>query len=271
MGGWDGNGNVTLTYDWTDDAANGIDIEAARMDTQFEDVRGAIEECININGENNVSAGTNRNDVANVAQVQDSTNTWGGTSSGTNAIAFTVSPAITAYVAGQRFLFIAGGDNTGNVTININAVGATAAKRPDGSDIPAAGIKTGEIYQAIYDGTDFAVSALAVRAKPSVVAVTGTSKTLALADGETIQECTNASTQTITIDTNANVAFAVGTAIKVTKYGAGDVNIIGASTVTINGNTESGSSESQETITGQYSSAIATKMDTDNWIVEGAI
>ncbi len=55
MAGWDGNGNVTLTYDWSDDRDAGININADRMDTQFEDVRGAIENTITKDGQNSAT------------------------------------------------------------------------------------------------------------------------------------------------------------------------------------------------------------------------
>lgn len=155
MAGWDGNGNVVLTHNWTEDAANSIDIEASRMDTQFEDLRNAIEQCVNLNGENSVPDGTIRTGLVNLGQVQDSVLKWGGTSSGTNAIAFTVSPAITAYRAGQRFMFIAGGTCTGAATVNINGVGATSLKTVAGAATVSNDVKTNVLYEIIYDGTNF--------------------------------------------------------------------------------------------------------------------
>src|ERR1051325_2307377 len=46
------------------------------------------------------------------------------TSSGTNTITLTYSVAPAAYVQGQRFVFIAGGTNTGATTLNVNSLGA---------------------------------------------------------------------------------------------------------------------------------------------------
>jgi hypothetical protein len=88
--------------------------------------------------------------------VQDSSSIYGGTSTGTDAIAITLSPAITAYVAGQRFHFLAGGTNTGAATLNANAVGAkNLRKGPAGSVALAAGdITAGGMYDVEYDGTN---------------------------------------------------------------------------------------------------------------------
>jgi hypothetical protein len=63
--------------------------------------------------------------------------------SGTDTIAGTATPAIAAYAAGQRFVFVAAGTNTGAVTLNVNGVGAVGVKKGSasaalaGGDIPA--------------------------------------------------------------------------------------------------------------------------------------
>jgi hypothetical protein len=55
------------------------------------------------------------------------------------------------------FYFVATGDNTGAVTLNIDALGAKAVTR-DGSVALAAGdIKSGEVVVVVYDGTRFQV------------------------------------------------------------------------------------------------------------------
>jgi hypothetical protein len=66
-----------------------------------------------------------------------------------------MSPTLTAYAAGQLFYFVAGGANTGAVTLNVDGLGAKAITR-DGSTALAAGdINSGEIVVVIYDGTRF--------------------------------------------------------------------------------------------------------------------
>lgn len=63
--------------------------------------------------------------------------------SGADTIAGTATPAIAAYAAGQRFVFVAAGANTGAVTLNVNGVGAVGVKKGSasaalaGGDIPA--------------------------------------------------------------------------------------------------------------------------------------
>jgi hypothetical protein len=67
------------------------------------------------------------------------------------------APVVAAYAAGQMFYFVATGDNTGAVTLNIDSLGAKAVTR-DGSVALAAGdIKSGEVVVVVYDGTRFQV------------------------------------------------------------------------------------------------------------------
>ena len=72
----------------------------------------------------------------------------------------------------------------------------------------------------------------------------GTSYTLALTDAETLVRFTNASTATVTIPTNASVAFPVGTVINLFPEGAGGIILAAAGGVTIDNNTTA--SQNQE-------------------------
>lgn len=88
--------------------------------------------------------------------------------------------------------------------------------------------------------------------------------TLTLLDaGKTIR--VNAATdKTITIPTNASVAFTVGQKIEIIRVGAGEVTIAGASVaVAIN------SKNSNKRIASQYSAAVLVKDDTNAWILIG--
>jgi hypothetical protein len=105
-----------------------------------------------------------------------------------------------------------------------------------------------------------------ITGRRKLVTVTGTTKTLALADEGTKQECNNASAQTITLPTNASVAFDVGTEIEFIQKGAGVVTIEGDTGVTVNG-TSGGSVD----INNQYQGAVAYKTATDEWIISGDI
>ena len=68
-----------------------------------------------------LAAGTAATDSANLGQVQ-STAAKLITVTGTDTITGSMSPALTAYAAGQLFYFVAAGANTGAVTINIDGL-----------------------------------------------------------------------------------------------------------------------------------------------------
>ncbi|CAB4166714.1 Coiled stalk of trimeric autotransporter adhesin [uncultured Caudovirales phage] len=169
-GGTYRKGNYS-TNGWTGDASLGIGIEAGRHDTQDDDFQGGINQCLNKDGSNaatgnlnigsnrltNVSAGTARTDAINLSQVQDNSLLWGGTSGGTaNAQTLTLAPIITAYVAGQRYSFIAGFTNTAAATLNINGVGTKSIfNAATGAAIGAGEIVATRAYEVLYDGTQF--------------------------------------------------------------------------------------------------------------------
>lgn len=104
----------------------------------------------------------------------------------------------------------------------------------------------------------------AQQAHAPVIAVSGTTKTLALTDRDSLQNCSNASTQTITIPLNSAVAFPTGTAISFVQAGAGIVTITATSGVTLRG--VDGGSLSTSTV---WDSFTIIKTGTDAWIAIG--
>ena len=178
-GGTYKKGNFT-TNGWTGDASLGIGIEAGRHDTQDDDFATGINQCLNKDGSNvatgnlnlntnkltNIGAGTARTDAAQVGQVQDGDFIWLGTTAGTAAAqTASATPAITAYKTGQVFRFISN-FYTGSeaaVTLNVNGIGAKTCVGL-GSNTPLNGflyLQKGLIYEATYNGTNFAISNVA--------------------------------------------------------------------------------------------------------------
>lgn len=97
-----------------------------------------------------VGDGVVRTDYASLGQVQDSGSTWGGTAGGTgNTATLTLSPAVTAYAPGMRVCFIVGNTNSGNVTLNINSVGAQPLRRFDGSEIGSGILRAGALVHVV--------------------------------------------------------------------------------------------------------------------------
>lgn len=103
-----------------------------------------------------LAAATARTDAASLATIQDGTGTYVGTVGGTaDVITLTASPAITAYVAGQTFRFIASGANTTTVTVAINGLAAKAITKNGTTALVANDMLSGMMVQMTYDGTRF--------------------------------------------------------------------------------------------------------------------
>jgi len=104
----------------------------------------------------------------------------------------------------------------------------------------------------------------------TVNAQTGTTYTLALADLASIVTMNNAAANTLTIPSNAAVAFPIGTMLTVTQLGAGITTIAGDTGVTLTGNGGSVSAGSTA-IQTQYNGVVLIKIATDQWLISGDI
>ena len=93
-------------------------------------------------------------------------------------------------------------------------------------------------------------------------AQTGTTYTLVLTDVAKVVSLTNGSAITLTIPTNASVAFPTGTQILLYQGGAGQVTVGGAG-VTLR------SQGTKLKLSGQYAVAGLLKVGTDEWVLFG--
>lgn len=166
------DGTRTGATTWTQAAAAPVNILATDHDTHDQDVADGVNACFKKDGGNtatadlpmggfkltNVGVAAARTQYARFSQVQDNAAQYIATVGGTaDVITLTPAIAITAYAAGQRFTFIAGGTNTGTTTINVSTVGAKDIKRPDASlsALSAGDMVSGTIVDIEYDGTRF--------------------------------------------------------------------------------------------------------------------
>ena len=92
-------------------------------------------------------------------------------------------------------------------------------------------------------------------------AQTGTTYTLVLTDVAKVVSLTNAAAITLTVPTNASVAFPVGTQILIYQGGAGQVTISSSATI----NSQAGNLKTR----GQYAVAGLLKIATDEWVAFG--
>jgi hypothetical protein len=92
---------------------------------------------------------------------------------------------------------------------------------------------------------------------------TGTTYTLVASDAGDLVTLTNAAAITVTVPTNASVAFANGTQITLSQNGAGKVTVAGAVGVTVN------AADGYLSLRTQYSAGTLIKMATNSWILIG--
>lgn len=150
-------------------AYNGVNFEALLLKQGLlTDGTNSATGNLNIGGYKltNVAAATARTDAAQFGQIQDGTYLWLGTTGGTStAQTASATPAITGYVAGQRFRMNVGTgrQSTGAApnahTININGQGAVNIVSNDGlSSSPTRGTwLANSILDLLYDGTNMRI------------------------------------------------------------------------------------------------------------------
>ena len=181
MAGWSGAGVFTKTYSWVSDAANGIKIRADRHDTNDTDFTNGINNCLTKDGQNSASSdlpmgnnihtgvgnATVRTNYLAMGQFQDGGGIYVATTGTADTYVASLSPAITAYAAGQRFLININATNTGACTININAVGVAGLVKYGALALAADELVAGRLYTILYDGTNFQV--LNPSPKPQII------------------------------------------------------------------------------------------------------
>lgn len=167
---YNGSGVANRLMNWGNDANASIPITASRMDTDSNDFIGMFNAAFTRDGQSQATAnwnmggfkignalnGTGAADYATVGQTQAGSSLFGGTAAGTaNAITFNLTPALSAYTAGQAYSFKAAASITGATTVNINGAGIKNVIRQDGSALVAGDIVTGQIVDLEYDGANF--------------------------------------------------------------------------------------------------------------------
>jgi hypothetical protein len=95
----------------------------------------------------------------------------------------------------------------------------------------------------------------------AINAQTGTTYTPVLADNGKLVTLSNASAITLTVPTNASVAYATGAQINIQAIGAGQVTVVGDTGVTVNG--------TGTALRTQWSAATIVKTATDTWTLIG--
>ncbi len=174
------DGTRTGQTTWQQADAASVDIVSPDHDTHDQDIADGINTALCKDGGNtatanipmggftftNIAAATARTMPARLSDVQDSKAAYYPTVAGTaDVITLTgASAAITAYAAGQTFVFIAGATNTGAVTVNVDSVGAKSITGPAGAALTSGQIVVGTPVHMTYDGTQFQINTTAATA-----------------------------------------------------------------------------------------------------------
>ena len=164
------NGVHTGSTLWAQDRDAGTKILASRHDSHDQDFADGFNSTLEKSGSNaatgNLNIGSNRltavadgtakTDAATVNQIQSNAPAFQATDTGTaNAYVIALSPAVTAYAAGQAVTFKAGAASTTASTLNVNGLGVKAIKKLHDQDIASGDIESGSIVTVVYDGTNF--------------------------------------------------------------------------------------------------------------------
>lgn len=156
--------------------------------------------------------------------------------------------------------FLDWGNNDVRITHSTNALAFTGASSGYSFDAQVTGVTA----SSLDNSTKFATTAYVDKADGEVADINPQTDnyTLILTDKGKIIEINAATGKTLTIPTNASVAFPLKTRIDIVQMGAGQITIAGAG-VTIR------SADSKLKLFGQYSGASLYKRATDEWVLIG--
>jgi hypothetical protein len=120
---------------------------------------------VQLNTQSSLDAGTGSTGgkplvpTADILQVtlQKGAYSFGATAGGTTVYTLALTPALIAYVTGQKFYILMNATNTGASTLNVNGLGAKSIKKFSGTDVEAGDLLINTIVELIYDGTNLLI------------------------------------------------------------------------------------------------------------------
>ena len=177
----------------------------------------------------------------------------------TNATGLPVSTGISGLGTGvATFLATPSSANLAAALTDETGTGANVFANSPTLVTPTLGVATATSI-TFSDGTQ---SKEGVPSRTTIVQKTDSYTLSSLTERDNLIEMGKATAQTLTIPTNATVAYPVGTSIDILQTGAGQVTVAGASGVTVN-------ATPGLKLRAQWSSATLLKRATDTWVVMG--
>lgn len=195
---------------------------------------------------------------------------YGGVDTGiADAYVLDFDASFSAYADGIVIYWVAGNNNTGPSTVNVNGLGPVDITQQDGTDLPADAILANTVTQMMYLGSGFVLlqsgSNTAGGISQQNTALASGNYQLVIGDiGKTIV-MTAAVTRTLTIPPDSVVPFPVGTIVYVESDGTAGLGIQRGAGVALyqqNNNTSANISIPS----GCRSSVRLYKFGTDTWI-----
>jgi hypothetical protein len=169
-------GLLSRLYSWASDRDSGVNIDADRMDAEFDSYQTAINNRIDKDGSLamtgnlnlgsqkivSMAAGSSGTDAVNMNQLRDNASGYAVDSGAADAYVVTLSPAPSGYTAGMLVAVKigSGNTNTGASTINVNGLGVKSIKKHSDVDPDAGDIEQNGIYELRYDGTNFQIMSM---------------------------------------------------------------------------------------------------------------